>query len=53
MQAHKPRRVLVIEDDREIAALVRLHLQDLGCEVDLADDGAAGLARAQAQPTTW
>ncbi len=48
MQAHKPRRVLVIEDDREIAALVRLHLVDLGCEVHLADDGAAGLARAQA-----
>jgi DNA-binding response OmpR family regulator len=49
MQAHKPRRVLVIEDDRDIAELVRLHLADLGCEVHLADDGAAGLARAQAQ----
>ena len=49
MQAHKPRRVLVIEDDREIAELVRLHLVDLGCEVDHADNGAAGLARAQAQ----
>ena len=49
MQAHKPRRVLVIEDDRDIAALVRLHLLDLGCEVQLADDGAAGLALAQAQ----
>jgi DNA-binding response OmpR family regulator len=45
----KPRRVLVIEDDLSIAELVRLHLVDLGCEVDQATDGAAGLARAQAQ----
>ena len=49
MPTRKPRRVLVVEDDRDIAALVRLHLPDLGCEVQLADDGAAGLALAQAQ----
>ena len=49
MPTRKPRRVLVVEDDRDIAALVRLHLLDLGCEVQLADDGAAGLALAQAQ----
>ena len=49
MPPRKPRRVLVVEDDRDIAALVRLHLLDLGCEVQLADDGAAGLALAQAQ----
>jgi DNA-binding response OmpR family regulator len=49
MQANKPRRVLVVEDDRDIAELVRLHLADLGCEVELVHDGAAGLARAQAQ----
>jgi DNA-binding response OmpR family regulator len=49
MQANPPRRVLVVEDDRDIAELVRLHLADLGCEVELAHDGAAGLARAQAQ----
>jgi DNA-binding response OmpR family regulator len=48
MQAHKPRRVLLVEDDREIAELVRLHLVDLGCEVQHADDGVAGLALAQA-----
>jgi DNA-binding response OmpR family regulator len=48
MPANKPRRVLVVEDDREIAQLVRLHLLDLGCQVDLADDGTAGLARARA-----
>lgn len=50
MPTAKPRRILVVEDDREIAQLVRLHLVDLGCEVHLADDGAAGLARAQSQP---
>jgi DNA-binding response OmpR family regulator len=49
MPTRKPRRVLVVEDDRDIAALVRLHLIDLGCEVHLADDGAAGLALAQAE----
>jgi two-component system OmpR family response regulator len=41
------RRVLVVEDHREIAELVRLHLADLGCAVDLAFDGAVGLAQAQ------
>ena len=41
------RHVLVIEDQQEIAHLVRLHLQDLPCKVDLAFDGAAGLAAAQ------
>jgi DNA-binding response OmpR family regulator len=42
------RRVLVIEDHQEIAELVRLHLRDLGCKVDVACDGAHGLAEAQA-----
>jgi DNA-binding response OmpR family regulator len=49
MPSSKPRRVLVIEDDREIAQLVRLHLVDLGCEVHLVHDGAAGLQRAQTE----
>jgi len=44
------RRVLVIEDHQEIAELVRLHLVDLPCEVDLAFDGAKGLALAEAKP---
>jgi DNA-binding response OmpR family regulator len=48
MPTHKPRRVLLVEDDSDIAELVRLHLLDLGCEVHHASDGAAGLARAQA-----
>ena len=40
------RKVLLIEDDRDIAALLGLHLQDLGCLVEAVDDGAAGLSAA-------
>jgi len=36
------RRILVVEDNREIADLVALHLRDLGCEVDVDYDGASG-----------
>jgi DNA-binding response OmpR family regulator len=42
------RRVLVVEDDRDIAELVRMHLSDLPCEVQVAYDGAVALAEAQA-----
>jgi two-component system OmpR family response regulator len=41
------RRILVVEDHHEIAHLLELHLSDLGCEVDLVDDGAEGLFRAR------
>jgi DNA-binding response OmpR family regulator len=44
-----PRSILVIEDERDIADLLRLHLRDLNCEVHLAYDGADGLAKAQAR----
>ena len=40
------RRVLIVEDDRDIAQLVELHLKDLGCRCDLARDGHAGMAKA-------
>jgi DNA-binding response OmpR family regulator len=42
-----PRRVLVIEDTRDIAELLSLHLKDLGCEVTLADDGLLGFEEAR------
>jgi DNA-binding response OmpR family regulator len=42
------RRVLVIEDNRDLADLVSLHLGDLGCEVTLAADGTTGFKQAQA-----
>ncbi len=43
------RDVLVIEDHQDIAKLIRLHLQDISCNVTLKFDGAAGLAEAQAK----
>lgn len=41
-------RVLVIEDQREIADLVKLHLSDIDCRAKLAFDGPSGLADADA-----
>jgi DNA-binding response OmpR family regulator len=38
-----PRRILIIEDDADIAHLVELHLRDLGAEVTIARDGTTGL----------
>jgi DNA-binding response OmpR family regulator len=43
-------KVLVIEDELDIAKLVQLHVQDLPCEVNLAFDGIVGLAEAEAKP---
>jgi DNA-binding response OmpR family regulator len=37
-----PKRVLVVEDQRDIADLIALHLKDLGLEVEIANDGLAG-----------
>ena len=45
-----PRRILVIEDDVDIARLVELHLRDGGYEVSHAYDGAAGLGLALSKP---
>jgi DNA-binding response OmpR family regulator len=41
-----PRRVLIIEDNQDIAELVRLHLRDCEAEVDIEYSGTSGLARA-------
>jgi len=43
------RKILVIEDEKDIAHLVELHLRDLGCDVTLAHDGRVGLDLALAQ----
>ena len=40
------RRALIVEDSREIAALVGLHLRDIQCEADIASDGKRGLELA-------
>jgi DNA-binding response OmpR family regulator len=44
-----PRKVLVVEDQQELAELVQLHLKDLHCEVSLAFDGHAALAQLRSQ----
>jgi len=43
----KPKRVLVVEDDRKTADLVRLYLERAGYSVDVAHDGCAGLEKAR------
>jgi DNA-binding response OmpR family regulator len=40
-------RVLVVEDDEELAHLLEIHLNDQGYAVDLAHDGRTGLEHAQ------
>ncbi|MGB5347430.1 MAG: response regulator transcription factor [Woeseia sp.] len=42
------RNVLVIEDERDIAELLKLHLADAGCAVALASNGDDGLRKALA-----
>lgn len=44
------RRVLVVEDDRDIADLVELHLAENGCQVTVAHDGSEGLREALSEP---
>jgi DNA-binding response OmpR family regulator len=39
-------KILVVEDQEDIAELVQVHLQDLGYTVEIAADGLEGLRRA-------
>ena len=41
-------RILVIEDNRDLAHLVEIHLRDHSYDVDLAFDGDKGLSKAEA-----
>ncbi len=43
---HKVRQILVVEDERDIAELIALHLSDLPAQVTLAHDGQKGLELA-------
>ena len=45
MSQSKPIRILYIEDDHDLAALVRLRLGKAGYLVDIAHDGAEGLTK--------
>ncbi|MDQ6893508.1 MAG: response regulator transcription factor [Acidobacteriota bacterium] len=42
------KRILVIEDDRDIGRLLEIHLRDAGWEVDASTDGRDGLDRGLA-----
>ncbi|MFP5345035.1 MAG: response regulator, partial [Gammaproteobacteria bacterium] len=39
----------MIEDDRDIAHLVQMHLRDMGCQVTVTHNGQQGLDLAMAQ----
>ncbi len=39
-------RILVVEDDHDIADLIALHLREVGCVVDMVHDGESALERA-------
>ena len=43
------RKVLVVEDEQDIAELLALHLKDIQCEVTLAADGHEGMRQAFAR----
>jgi DNA-binding response OmpR family regulator len=45
-----PRNILVIEDERDIAELIALHLTELPARITLANDGPGGLQLALQQP---
>jgi len=43
-----PKKILIIEDNRDLARLLETHLRDLSFQVELSFDGLAGVAKAQA-----
>ena len=44
------RKILVVEDNKDLARLLELHLRDLTYDADLAFDGDAGWAQITSQP---
>jgi DNA-binding response OmpR family regulator len=43
-------KILIIEDDRDIVHLLKVHLHDIGYEVTAVYDGTSGLKEAKANP---
>jgi DNA-binding response OmpR family regulator len=41
------KKILIVEDNRDLAQLLESHLRDLAFQVDVAFDGEAGLAKAE------
>lgn len=50
MKKESAKKILLVEDDRDISHLVKLHLEDEGYKVDVVGDGNRGLSMAQEQP---
>jgi two-component system, OmpR family, alkaline phosphatase synthesis response regulator PhoP len=48
--APRMKRILIIEDDRDIVELVRYNLEKEGFRVSAAEDGASGLAQVKSSP---
>ena len=46
MKASTTRRILMIDDDRKLATLVKDYLEPMGFQLDLRHDGATGLQQA-------
>jgi DNA-binding response OmpR family regulator len=44
------RQVLIVEDEQELAKVLKRHLEDLSCTVQLAFDGNTGLKLAESKP---
>ncbi len=44
------KRILVVEDDVELAGLLREHLEGVGFEIHVAADGEAGLQQLKNEP---
>lgn len=42
-----PKKILIIEDNRDLARLLESHLKDLAYQVDVAFEGVAGLTKAE------
>jgi DNA-binding response OmpR family regulator len=40
-------RILMVEDNKDLAKVLQMHLEDLSFEVELAHDGVAGLTKAE------
>jgi two-component system, OmpR family, response regulator len=40
-------RILIVEDNKDLAKVLKMHLEDLSLKVDLAYDGVAGLTKAE------
>ena len=47
MKNESAKKILLVEDDRDISHLVKLHLEDEGYLVDVVGDGNKGLSMAR------